>query len=70
MYTCFQANFGMTGGSAIFGSLLPARSPSKSFISNFAFASQDSVQQERAAMVSVFPRSAGITVPPQFIGTF
>ncbi len=67
MFTCFQGNFGLTPGSAIFGSLIPK---SKAFISSVSMQSQDSNEQSMPQFFGIFQASHAAMPMPQFIGTF
>lgn len=70
MSAIFIPPMGMTAGSAIFGSLLPA-SQKKGFIGMVYEATQDSVEQLGSALhPSMMIHSASAMIIPQFIGVF
>lgn len=71
MFASYNSSFGMTGGSAIFGALLPA-TVRRPFIAAISFPDQDSIQQDRSSVFSAFANAtqANLSVFIPFIGTF
>lgn len=71
MFASFNSSFGMTGGSAIFGALLPT-TVRRPFISSFSFPDQDSIQQDRSTVFSAFANAtqANLSAFIPFIGAF